>query len=61
MAIKPGARVRLIQPEIQGQVVDMRLDASHEVEVLIEWQEDGQSVRRWIDAARVEQVQEVAP
>ena len=55
MAIKTGTTVRLIQPEIRGEIVERRI-VNDELELLVEWQEDGQPVRRWIDAERVEEV-----
>lgn len=60
MAIKTGATVRLIQPEIRGQVIDRRISPADEIEALIEWQEDGQAVRRWIDADKLEEVVDAA-
>ena len=51
MALKTGAAVRLIQPELRGEIVERRINPeSDELELLVEWQEDGQPVRRWIDA-----------
>jgi hypothetical protein len=60
MALKTGAAVRLIQPELRGHVVERRIVAD-ELELLIEWDEGGQSVRRWIDADKVEALPETAP
>ena len=57
MALKTGASVRLIQPEIRGQIVERRINKdTDELELLVEWQEDGQPVRRWIDADLIEEV-----
>lgn len=56
MALKTGSTVRLIQPEIRGEVIERRISNDDELELLVEWQEDGQPVRRWIDADRVEEV-----
>lgn len=56
MALKTGSTVRLIQPEIRGEVIERRISNDDELELLVEWQEDGQPVRRWIDAERVEEV-----
>lgn len=56
MALKTGSAVRLIQPEIRGEVIERRISNDDELELLVEWQEDGQPVRRWIDADRVEEV-----
>lgn len=57
MSIKTGATVRFIQPEIRALVVDRRISPEDEIEVLIEWMEDGQAVRRWIEVDRVEAVE----
>ena len=57
MALKTGSTVRLIQPEIRGEVIERRISNDDELELLVEWQEDGQAVRRWIDADKVEEVQ----
>lgn len=58
MPLKTGATVRLIQPEIRGQVVERRINPqSDELELLVEWDEGGQPVRRWIDADQLEEVQ----
>lgn len=57
MALKTGSAVRLIQPELRGEIVERRINPENdELELLVEWQEDGQPVRRWIDADRVEEV-----
>lgn len=56
MALKTGSAVRLIQPELRGEIVERRISNDDELELLVEWQEDGQPVRRWIDADRVEEV-----
>jgi len=58
MPLKTGTTVRLIQPEIRGQIVERRINPeSDELELLVEWDEGGQLVRRWIDADKVEEVQ----
>ena len=56
MAMKTGSAVRLIQPEIRGEIVERRISNDDELELLVEWQEGGQPVRRWIDADKVEEV-----
>lgn len=57
MAIKTGATVRLIQPEIRGQVLDRRISkATDELELLVQWTENGQPVQRWIDEDLLEAV-----
>jgi hypothetical protein len=58
MTIKAGATVRLIQPEMRGIVIERRINpATDELEVLVEFDEAGQAVRRWIDTDRIEEVQ----
>lgn len=56
MALKTGSAVRLIQPEIRGEVIERRISNDDELELLVEWQEDGQPVRRWVDADQLEEV-----
>jgi len=58
MTIKAGATVRLIQPELRGVVLERRINpATDELEALVEFDESGQAVRRWIDTDRIEEVQ----
>jgi len=58
MTIKAGAPVRLIQPELRGVVIERRINpATDELEALVEFDEGGQAVRRWIDTDRIEEVQ----
>lgn len=58
MAIKTGTTVRLIQPETRGQVIERRINPSTDkLELLFEWDEGGQPVRRWVDADQLEEVQ----
>jgi hypothetical protein len=58
MTIKAGATVRLIQPELRGIVIERRINpATDELEALVEFDESGQAVRRWIDTDRIEEVQ----
>lgn len=56
--MKIGDTVRFIQPEIRGEVLKRRFsnDGDGEPEVLVEWQENGEPIRRWIDADKVEVV-----
>lgn len=57
--LKSGTPVRLIQPEIRGIVKQRRVHPeTEEDEVLVEWQEQGQPVQRWIDADLVEPLPE---
>ena len=56
--MKTGAKVRLKQPVIQGQVTARRInEATDELELKVAWQEDGQTVERWMDANLLEEVQ----
>jgi len=57
MPIKTGASVRLIQPELRGEVIERRINPqTDELEVLVEWQENGSPARSWVDAEVVEEV-----
>lgn len=59
--MKTGTLVRLVQPEIRGRIAERRINpVTDEIEVLVEWQEDGQAVRRWLDADKLEIVAEAA-
>lgn len=53
--MKTGTPVRLIQPVIAGVVKERRINpATDELELLVEWQENGQPVQRWYDADQLE-------
>lgn len=55
--MKAGTTVRLIQPEIKGQVIERRFNAADEVEVLVEYPgADGETVQRWFTATQLEEV-----
>ena len=58
--MKAGTQVRLIQPVIEGQVKERRINpADDELEVLVAYTDaDGQPAERWF---RPEQLQEVQP
>lgn len=59
--MKTGTLVRLVQPEIRGRIAERRINpVTDEIELLVEWQEDGQAVRRWLDADKLEIVAEAA-
>lgn len=51
--MKNGAKVRLVQPVIEGSVVERRINpATDELELRVEWKEgDGDTVSRWFDAS----------
>lgn len=54
--MKAGTTVRLIQPEIKGQVKERRINtATDDLELLVEWTDaEGQIVQRWFDADKLE-------
>ena len=55
--MKAGSIVRWAPPPINGRVVERRIDpASDQLEVLVEWLEDGAMVRRWFDADQLTEV-----
>lgn len=56
--MKTGTTVRLIQPEIRGQVIERRISPDDEVEVLVAYTDgEGQTHQRWFPAAQLEAVQ----
>ena len=57
MSIKTGATVRLIQPVIEGQAKERRINpATDAVELRVEWLEAGQPVSRWFEADQLQEV-----
>lgn len=55
--MKAGTPVRIVQPVIQGVVKERRINpTTDELELLVEWTEDGQPVQRWLDADKLEEV-----
>ena len=55
--MKTGTTVRVIQPEICGQVKERRINPeTDELELLVEWAEDGEPVARWFDADKLQEV-----
>ena len=54
--MKQGTTVRLIQPEIKGQVQERRINpATDELELLVAWTDaEGQLVQRWFEADQLE-------
>lgn len=59
--MKTGSTVRLIQPEIRGQVMERRINpTTDELELLVEWTEaeGAEPITRWFDA---DALQEVTP
>ncbi len=55
--MKTGTTVRVIQPEIRGQVKERRINPeTDELELLVEWAEDGEPVARWFDADKLQEV-----
>lgn len=57
--MRVGTTVRLIQPVIEGEVKERRINpATDEIELLVEWPAaDGQPVQRWFAAEQLEEVQ----
>lgn len=58
--MKTGTQVRLIQPEIRGQVMERRINPdTDDIELLVGWTDQaGEEHRRWFPEA---QLQEVTP
>lgn len=56
--MKAGSTVRLIQPEIKGQIKERRLNpATDELEALVVWTDaSGAQVERWFDLDQLEEV-----
>lgn len=56
--MKTGTTARLKPPpEVRGIVVERRINpATDEIEVLLEWPEGGNTLRRWFDADQLEEV-----
>ena len=62
--MKTGTTVRLIQPEIKGQVIERRINpATDELELLVEFEDGGAATKRWFDADLLQAVEtaEVTP
>lgn len=56
--MKTGAQVRVIQPVIEGVVKERRINSeTDELELLVEWTEAGEQVKRWFDADQLEAAQ----
>lgn len=58
--MKTGTTVRLIPPVIQGVVKERRITADDDVELLVLWQEQDQTVERWFAAGELQEVKESA-
>ena len=53
--MKTGAKVRLIQPVIEGEIVERRVKpVTDELEAKVRWTENGEAVERWIDLDQLE-------
>jgi hypothetical protein len=59
LPMKTGSTVRLIQPVIEGVVKERRI-VGDEIECLVAWEEDGQTVERWFAESQLEPVKEAA-
>lgn len=56
--MKTGSTVRLIQPEIKGQVLKRQVNpGTDEVEALVEYQQGGETHRAWFPLVRLEPVE----
>ncbi|MBK7491160.1 MAG: hypothetical protein KBF68_00970 [Nitrosomonas sp.] len=59
MSFEMGRQVRLVQPVIQGEIIDTEYDKSRkELKHLIEWQDaDGAQQQRWFLESELEAVE----
>lgn len=59
MSIKTGATVRIVQPEIRGQVVRREIADDDQVRALVRYVDpaDGSQHERWFAEAQIEEVQ----
>lgn len=59
MTLKSGTPVRLIQPEIRGEVIQRRINETTDaLEVLVSYADaGGETHQRWFAADQVEEVQ----
>jgi len=58
MAIEVGQTARLIQPVVQGEILDTQYNKeSKELEHLLAWNEDGEPQQRWFSEKHLEAVQ----
>lgn len=59
MSFEAGRQVRLVQPVIQGEIIDTEYDKSHkELKHLIEWRDaDGERQQRWFLESELELVE----
>ena len=58
MAIEVGKTARLIQPVVQGEILDTQYNKeSKELEHLLSWEEDGEHQQRWFSEKHLEAVQ----
>jgi hypothetical protein len=53
--MKTGSTARLIQPEIKGQVLKRQVN-NDEVECLLEYEQGGETHRKWVPEALLEEV-----
>lgn len=57
MALELGQQVKLVQPVIQGEIVDIQyVKENRSLEMLVEFQEDGETQQRWFTEAQLEAV-----
>lgn len=55
--MKVGDQVEIVQPVIRGVVSQRRFSPEDELELLVQWDEDGQPVSRWMSAAQLKLVE----
>jgi hypothetical protein len=57
--MKQGTTVRLIQPELSGVVKERRINPqTDELELLVEFKDGEETTQRWLDADRLEAVEQ---
>ncbi len=58
MAIEVGKTARLIQPVVQGEILDTQYNKeTKELEHLLAWEENGEPQKRWFSGKLLEAVQ----
>lgn len=59
--MKTGTTVRVVQPVIEGEVKERRINpATDEMELLVAWTENDQPVQRWFAADQLQPVEQSA-
>lgn len=55
--MKAGTTVRVVQPVIEGVVTSRRFNPADEIEILVEWTENGETISRWFVADQLQAVE----